>query len=175
MTAELGPAASFLSESHAGEIRRPYVEGIVAGLIGATTIAIWFLILDAIQGRPLFTPTVLGAALFRRSEVLTTPESLPVSLDMVLMYTWVHGLVFCLIGGVVSWLLALAERNLNLGFGILLLFVMMEFGFVVVAFVFAEPALHALAWPAILVGNLLAATAMGGYFWRRHPDLTIEP
>lgn len=27
-----------------------YEEGIVAGLLGAATIAVWFLILDAIQG-----------------------------------------------------------------------------------------------------------------------------
>jgi hypothetical protein len=26
-------------------------------------------------------------------------------------------------------------------------------------------------WPAVLVGNLLAAAAMIAYFWRRHPDL----
>jgi len=87
----------------------------------------------------------------------------------------VHGLVFCLIGGVASRLLALAERNLNLGFGVLLLFVIFEFGFVGAAFIFAEPVLHALTWPAILIGNLLAAAAMAGYFWRRHPNLTIEP
>ena len=74
-----------------------------------------------------------------------------------------------------SRLLALAERNLNLGFGILLLFVIFEFGFVGAAFIFAEPVLHALTWPAILIGNLLAAAAMAGYFWRRHPNLTIEP
>jgi hypothetical protein len=35
--------------------------------------------------------------------------------------------------------------------------------------------LRALAWPAVLLGNLLAAAAMVGYFWRRHPNLTIRP
>jgi hypothetical protein len=30
---------------------------------------------------------------------------------MVLLYTWVHGMVFCVIGGIASKLLALAERN----------------------------------------------------------------
>ena len=32
---------------------------------------------------------------------------------------------------------------------------------------FAEEVLRALAWPTILVGNVLAAGAMVGYFWRR--------
>jgi hypothetical protein len=38
-------------------------EGFIAGLIGATSVAVWFLIVDLIAGRPLFTPSVLGEAL----------------------------------------------------------------------------------------------------------------
>jgi len=91
------------------------------------------------------------------------------------MYTWVHTMLFAVIGGIVSKLLALAEKNPDLGFGILLLFIILDFGFIAVAFVFAEPILHALAWPAVLVGNLLAAAAMGLYFWHRHPDLVVRP
>jgi hypothetical protein len=94
---------------------------------------------------------------------------------MILYYTWVHGLVFCVIGGLASKLLSIAERDVNWGFGILLLFVVFEFGFVAAAMVFAEPILRAVAWPAVLVGNLLAASAMAVYFWRRHPKLLIAP
>jgi hypothetical protein len=57
----------------------------------------------------------------------------------------------------------------------LLFFVIFEFGFVAAALVFAEPILHALAWPAVLMGNLLAAAAMGLYFWRHHLNLSIKP
>lgn len=164
-----------LDHTEIPEGSRIYREGLVAGVIGAATIAIWFLLLDMINGRPLHTPTVLGTALFRQGAGLDAPGDLKISLEMVLMYTWVHGLVFCVIGGVASKLIALAERNSNFGFGILVFFVVFEFGFLGAAFVFAEPLLHALAWPAILLGNLLAATAMAGYFWRRHPNLTIKP
>lgn len=160
--------------SRSGDTAIVVQEGIVAGLIGAATIAIWFLILDSISGRPLYTPTVLGTALFRRSE-LAAAEPLPISRDMVLMFTWVHALVFATVGGVVSWLLAIAERNPNVGFGILFLFIVCESGFVAAAFVLAEPVLHALAWPAILVANLLAATTMTAYFRLRHPRLKIAP
>lgn len=152
-----------------------YLEGIIAGLVGAATIAVWFLIVDAINGRPLYTPTVLGTVLFGGSEGRTSPGTAAVSVGMTLMYTWVHGLAFCIIGGIAAKLLALAEKNFHLGFGILLFFVVFEFGFVVVAFLFAEAVLHALAWPAVLVGNLLAAAAMTGYFCRRHPNLRIGP
>ncbi len=162
-------------ESRALPVDQLYQEGIIAGLIGAATIAVWFLILDTVRGRPLYTPALLGSALFRRGEWLASPESLPMSFEMVVVYTWLHGLVFCVIGGVASRLLALAEQRPNLGFGIILLFVVFEFGFVGLGMAFAEPVLRALTWPAILIGNLLAAAAMAGYFWRRHPALTIRP
>jgi hypothetical protein len=152
-----------------------YEEGIVAGLLGAATIAIWFFILDAIQGRPLYTPTVLGTALLRGRAGLTAAESLPVSFELVLWFTWVHVLVFVVLGGAASGLLRLAERDPNFGFGILLFLVVFMFGFIGVSLAFAEEVLHALAWPAILIGNLLSAGAMAWYFWRRHPQLTIWP
>jgi len=152
-----------------------YSEGIVAGLIGAATVAVWFLIVDLINGRPLYTPTVLGTAVFRQGAGLDSPETLAISFEMVLLFTWVHALVFAAIGGVAAHLLAFAERTANVGFGIVLLFVIFEFGFVAATTVFAEDVLASLAWPAVLVGNLLAAAAMGAYFWRRHPRLEIEP
>ncbi len=151
-----------------------YQEGLVAGLVGAATIAVWFLILDSLSGRPLYTPTVLGTALFRRGGTTPLSDILP-NLEMVLMFTWVHGLVFVAIGGIAARLLGLAERQPSVGFGILMLFVFFEFGFIVAAMFFAEPILHALAWPAVLVANILAAAAMGGYFWLRHPNLRVQP
>ena len=151
-----------------------YQEGLVAGLVGAATVAVWFLILDSLSGRPLYTPTVLGTALFRRGGTTPLSEVLP-NLEMVLMFTWVHGLVFVAIGGIVARLLALAERQPSVGFGILMLFVFFEFGFIAAAMLFAAPVLHTLAWPAILVANLLAAAAKGGYFWLRHPNLRVQP
>jgi hypothetical protein len=158
-----------------GELSGIYGEGIVAGLLGAATIAVWFLIVDTINGQPLHTPTVLGTALFRGGAGLDHPQTLPVSYEMVMAFTWVHGLIFAAIGGVAARLLAFAEHTANVGFGIVLLFVIFEFGFVAVTMVFAEDVLQALAWPAVLVGNLLAAAAMGAYFRRRHPNLHIEP
>lgn len=175
MTAQSTATRTALSYSDTAESSRLYIEGIIAGFIGAATIAIWFLILDTINGRPLYTPSLLGTALFRSGEGLASPESLPVSLEMTLMYTWVHGLIFCVIGGFASRPLGLAEQNLNLGFGILLFFVVFEFGFVVAASLFAQAVLKALAWPAVPFGNLLAAMTMAAYFWRRHPNLTIRP
>jgi len=84
-------------------------------------------------------------------------------------------LVFCAIGGIAAKLLALAEQDVHAGFGILLLFVIFEFGFVGAALVLAEPILRALAWASVLIGNLLAAAVMAAYFWRQHATLRISP
>ena len=150
-------------------------EGVIAGTIGAATIALWFLILDLIQGRPLYTPTVLGTVLFTGKESLPATGGVPISVDVVVQFTFVHWLVFAAVGGLAAWLLGFAERNANLGFGILLLFVLLECGFLAGAMVFARPILQALAWPAVLLGNVLATLTMGSYFWRQHPHLTVNP
>ena len=168
----LAPTRSERSTSKTTQI---YQEGIVAGALGAVTIAAWFLILDTINGRPLYTPSVLGTALFEHGRGIEAPDTLPISGDMVLVVTWLHLLIFAVIGGAASRLLALAEQQPNLGFGVVLLFVVFEFGFVLAAMIFAQPILHALDWSAILVGNLLAAGAMAAYFWRRHPHLQMRP
>lgn len=164
-----------LTASGSSKVSTVYTDGLIAGVIGATVIAVWFFILDLAQGRPLYTPTVLGTALFGAEKGLTGPDPFHASWETTLMFTWVHGLAFILIGGIVSLLLGLAERNPNLGFGILLLFVILEFSFIAVTFVFAEPILGLLAWPAVLFGNLLAGSAMAIYFWYRHRGMTILP
>jgi hypothetical protein len=41
-----------------------YLDGVVAGLIGAVIVAIWFLFIDTVTRLPLYTPTVLGEGLF---------------------------------------------------------------------------------------------------------------
>lgn len=168
-------AVSHRPTARESELSSVYGEGIVAGLLGAATVALWFLIVDTINGRPLYTPTVLGTAVFHGGAGLEHPETLPISFEMVMLFTWVHALLFAAVGGVAARLLAFAEHTANVGFGIILLFVIFEFGFVAVTMILAEGALSSLAWPAVLVGNLLAAGVMGAYFWRRHPNLQIEP
>ena len=40
-----------------------WVRGLVAGIVGATVIALWFLIIDASQGAPFRTPGLLAHSL----------------------------------------------------------------------------------------------------------------
>jgi hypothetical protein len=166
---------SELRRSEAAESSRVYEQGLVAGALGAAAMALWFLVVDVISGRPLFTPSILGAALFKGAGAVASPETVAVSFEMVAAFTWIHLLVFALIGVAASLLLDLAERQPNAGFGIVLLFVVFQFGFVALTLVLAEPVLRALTLPLVLLGNLFAAGVMALYLWRRHPRLVIEP
>jgi hypothetical protein len=150
-------------------------EGFIAGVLGAVTVAVWFLIVDMLHGRPFYTPTVLGTALFGRGVWPATLETMPPSFEMVAMFTWVHVLTFAILGVVVARVLVMAERNPSLGFGFVLLFVILEACFTVAAMIVAEPVLRALTWPAILAANFLAAAVMTGYFWLRHPTIQMRP
>jgi hypothetical protein len=156
-----------------------YQEGVIAGILAAATIAVFFFIVDTVQGRPFYTPSVLGTALFRGGRGLESSATLPISGGMVLMFTWVHALVFAAIGGIVAWLLDAVERKPDVGFGVVILFTVafavFEFGLVAAAAVFAPPVFRALSWPAILLANLLAAVVMAVYFRLRHPQLRIWP
>ena len=152
-----------------------YLEGIRAGLVGASVIAVWFLLVDTFAGRPFYTPTVLGAALFHGGAGIENESAVTPSLELVAGFTWVHDLVFMLIGIGAARLMALAERNPSFGFGIVLFFAVFEFGFLLASMIFAEGVLQRLAWPAVVVGNLLAAVGMGLVLWRGHRQLDIQP
>ncbi len=84
--ADTHPVTRF--DTRTTRVSKLYQEGIVAGVVGAATVAVWFLVLDTIAGRPFYTPTVLGTALFRKGAGLGSPQTLPVSFDMVLAFTW---------------------------------------------------------------------------------------
>lgn len=152
-------------------------EGVISGLIGAISIAVWFLIVDSIHGRPFFTPSLMGTAmitLLGGAAHLPSPESVPISFGMVLLFSCVHGAAF--IGGGIlgAWLLRLVDINPAYGYWIALLYVTFSFWFTFLNLLFAGVVLKALSVPDILVAHLLAAVFMGIYYWKRHPNLASQ-
>jgi hypothetical protein len=150
-------------------------EGVTAGVIGGATIALWFLILDSVRGHPLYTPTLLGMAIFKAGAPIAPPEALQISVPMVVLFTALHGAIFIGIGEVAALLVRLAEKNANYTFGIVLFLVIFLSGFFFVTGVFAAHVLEALSWLAVFVGNLLAVCAMVLYFKRHHPNVKMLP
>ena len=139
------------------------LDGVIAGLIGAAIVAIWFLFMDTVTRLPLYTPTVLGEGLLFKEHGLDSNAGELVSLRLTLVYSGVHGLVFMLLGLIAACLLLLSKRKLHMGIVLIALFAVLELGFVGTAFFVAKPILDELAWPIVLTGNFLAAAGMACY------------
>jgi len=148
-------------------------DGVIAGLIGAAVVAVWFLIFDIARGRPLLTPALLGSAVF---EGITDPSQVVVSVGPVFFYTVLHGVAFVGFGVVAASLIQAAEREPALLIAFAILFAGFEAFFIGAAAALGTSMLGALVWWAILVGNLLASVAMLWYFFTRHrrlPEMLI--
>lgn len=140
-------------------------EGLGAGLLGAASVALWFLLYDTAAGVPLRTPALLGAALFHG---LRDSSTLVITWPLVLEYTLVHGAAFVAFGWMAAGLLAIADREPRLLFAFIMLFCCFEvFTFAMIA-VLAQWLLETISWWTILAGNLIASVVMLGCFLRGH-------
>lgn len=146
-------------------------QGIVAGVIGAVVVAVWFLIVDSIAGRPLFTPAALGSAILNGASGVPTVEF---SAATIVGYTLIHISAFLLAGVLVSALVTQAERAPYLVFGMILLLVIFETFFIAMVAMLGTWLMEELAWWSVLVGNLLAVVSMGVYMLKVHPRLRAE-
>lgn len=144
-------------------------EGVIAGTIGATTVAVWFFFVDMIAGRALFTPITLGRALI--SILGGAPYADTTS---VIVYTVFHYLAFFAVGILLAWLTHRAESEPHVLVIFMLLFIIFELGFLGITAMLAETSLSKLAWYQVAAGNVLAALGMGWYLWKAHPALRAE-
>jgi hypothetical protein len=143
-------------------------EGLVSGVIGATSVALWFLILDVFAGRPFATPVMLGTSL----TTVFGDGPPPLWWSALIGYTIFHYAAFIGIGIVFSWIVNRAEKEPSVLIGLLGLFVSFEVGFYGWTALLAQSQYFGrLAWYQVLAANLIASVAMGVYLWVRHPSL----
>jgi len=146
-------------------------EGFWAGCIGAAAVAVWFLIVDAVNGRPFFTPAMLGSAVFWGA---TNPSQVVVEFSRVVGYTMIHTSAFVVLGTIAAALMAQAEDTPPALFLVIVLACFFEVGFYVLVAIIAQPLLGALAWWNVAIGNAIAASAMAFFLWRQHPAIAAE-
>ena len=146
-------------------IKRIVAEGIAVGAIGASVVAIWFVLLDAARGVPFFTPALLGAVLF---DGLREAAAVHVTWRLVLGYSLVHCAAFALFGLAAAAVLTAADHQPALWSGLFLLFCCFEVFALALIAVAAEWLFEALTWWSISAGNVLAAGAMLGWLLPRH-------
>jgi hypothetical protein len=153
--------------SHHGLIR----EGMIAGAIGATGVAVWFLVMDMVAGQPFLTPSALGAVLTGDFSGATSD----VHLSWVVGYTAFHFAAFLTVGLILALVAHRAEREPSILAVFLILFVVFELAFYGLTAILAETRLPgALAWYRVAGGNLVAAVLMGSYMWKGHRSLAAE-
>jgi hypothetical protein len=147
-------------------------EGLIAGVVGAGAVAVWFLILNGLTGRPLlYTPMVLGRGLF----IILGPFGSENPTAHIVTYTVFHFAAFALVGILLSLIVHRAERQPSILALLLVLFVVTEMAFYgLTAILSDESVLGGMAWWEIGAANLLAALLMGAYMWRLHPALRQE-
>jgi hypothetical protein len=149
------------------EARAYRKQGITAGLFGAVMLAAWFLYLDMVRGRPLFTPTLLAHALIGADA--RSLAALRGSIPMTLLFTAVHGLVFVLIGLGAAEFLRRFVRVRSRALIVLLLFGVLCIAFFGAAASAAAVGPESVAVRDAVIGNALAAFAMAAYLARNLP------
>ena len=147
--------------AHTALRNRVITHGAICGWLGATSIALWFLVVDTLAGQPLNTPLVLGGAAFGMGPTWET----------LMLYTLLHLGVFTLIGIAAAALIAVAAKMPSALFAVVLLFAFLEVAIHVFVGAVAVPLLGSLAWLNIAAGNFIAAFVAGTYLWRRYPAI----
>jgi hypothetical protein len=147
------------------------VKGLVNGLVGAAAVALWFLVLDIVRGRPFYTPGALGSLLFLGA---ASPAEVRVGAALIAAYTVLHLAAFAGVGLLLEWSAGRIERAPGLWLIALLAFITLEALFIGTVSNLSEWVLGDLGFWSIGVANLVAVTAMGSWVWASHPRLRRE-
>jgi hypothetical protein len=166
MTVQPTPGTAARAAGNAGEL---VWDGLFTGMIGATLVALWFLALDVAQGRPFFTPALLGTVMLHGAQVAANgPVIAPLE---IAVYTAFHFVVFVAVGFGFAWLMNLFERFPIVFFVLLVLALCLQLGFFALNLVLGAELLGLLPVWSVVVANLLAAGGMAFYQWKRHPSV----
>lgn len=146
-------------------------EGLIAGALGASAVAVWFLLVDFAHGRPLFTPAALGSLMFYGAGGVDQVQR---TAPVILGYTFVHIVAFMIIGFIAARLMTSADDEPRILLGAGIVFVTLEVA-VLCALAFAAGwLLDALSLWTVLIANAIAATVIGFYLNNAHPQARAD-
>ncbi len=144
------------------------IEGIVTGLVGAGVVALWFLLVDLVSGRPLHTPAAIGSALFLGAQ---SDAEIRLSLGLIACYTMLHVAFFVIAGLAIAGAAAYLERTPSRVLVVGLALILLESVILATLMLSAEWVLGSVGLWSVTVANVIAVVAMGWYAWRAHPAL----
>lgn len=146
-------------------------DGFFAGATGAAVVALFFLVVDAVQRDPFFTPSLAGSVVLRGVE---PAADVPVDLAMVALFSLVHGGAFVVFGVLCAAVLSRLRETPDLPLIALFCFLGLELGFVLGASLMAPGLAGVIGHGYLAAANVLAAVGMAVWLRRfaRHPDDT---
>ena len=143
-------------------------DGIIAGFLGATAVAVVFFVIDVIFRSAFYTPLGLGRGLL--TAFGPTHKYSPATI--VIAYTIFHYAAFVGVAWIASVIVHAARRQPAILAGAFILLVAIEFGIYFLSAALAQsPFFGTLTWVEVAAGILIAAVVMGVYLWKTHPDL----
>jgi hypothetical protein len=142
-------------------------EGVIAGILGATGVAVWFFVVDAVGGRLFYTPRSMGEAF--AGALGAGPLS---GVLAVIIYTIFHYVVFIIVSTIVAAIVHRSRQDPTILAATLLVFVAAEAGFYAFMTILNASALFGrFGWFQLVATNILGAGLVGLYLWRVHPGL----
>ena len=135
-----------------------WVRGGIAGLLGATVLALWFLIVDSAQGDPFRVPALLANGLF-------AVEGLEASTGLIVLYTLIHYAAFVAVGIAVAWACAFVDWAPSTLLGVALGFALFDVLVFLSVSITGIDVIQELGWLEVLSGNVLAGLAVMGYLY----------
>jgi len=144
-------------------------DGVYAGLIGASAVALWFLVVDTWVREPFFTPSLVANVVLHGQDANTAA---PISLPLVAAYSAFHALAFVAYGILASWVIDQFQETPEFPVIAMGLFVTLEGGFVAAMKLFYPEVPAIIGHGFIVVGNVLGAVSMAVWYsgWQRHPS-----
>jgi hypothetical protein len=143
-------------------------KGLITGTIGAVVIALWFLVIDALAGRPLFTPAALGSAILLGAQ---SSSEVQLTVGIVFAYTVIHILAFFAVGVAIEFGARQLERFPSFWLVAFMAVIVVDMLFVGIVGSLALWVLGVVGLWTVVIGNLLAFAAMGYRVWRERPEL----
>jgi hypothetical protein len=148
-------------------MRRPeqavIVRGVIGGMLAGLVVALWFLVVDAVAGRPFHTPAALAGVLLNRASSQAT-------FQLVAVYTVLHFGVFALFGVAMAYLSAAFAAPPRLLQGLVFGLLLQEAVFYTGLLLSRTPNVAVVPWPHVIAANIAAGLVLMGYLHRAERD-----
>jgi hypothetical protein len=155
--------------AEAGGWRGVARQGLIAGLIGYATVALFFVVASMLQGQsPFFIAALLGSTLFPE---LRTTTDLAIEPGLVFAYNGVHLVVFLAAGLFMAWLASLSERAPQAWYAMLVILVFVGGHVIALPVWFDAQVSAALSLWLVVLATLLGTVLMAAYLWRSRPGI----